>query len=924
MPGVWPSRAPWPSDVAARGRVPDLVNTYLYSTIYDLLASQVERWPDSMAVESVGSVRLTYRDLFGKVQTLMRALKARDVGNKGRVAIVLPNGPELAVSMLAVSSMATSVPFNPLYRAEEYKAYFDEIRVTHLLTIKDFKSKARIVANDRQLPIIELSNDGSMTIATDGMPAAAPDQGGPPLANPESIALILLTSGSTGRSKKVPLSHRNICVSVADICRTLELTPADRCLCMWEQFHVGGLVDLLLVPLASGGAVICAGGFSAPLFYALLSKKQPTWFQGVPTTLHELAAYASRFGADPKAAPLRFIRSVASSLSPQLMQEIETLFGVPVVQTFGMTEAGPLITTNSPPPGKRRPGSVGISCGPDIRIVSPEGQDLPNGTIGEIVIRGANVISGYEDAPEANAKSFRDGWFHTGDTGYIDDEGFVFLTGRLKEMINRGGEKITPQEVDDVLLTHPEIAQAASFSIKHRTLGEDVAAAIVLRTPGSVTETDVRSFVSQRLADFKVPKRVVFLDRMPRDPIGKINRMSLAILAEAQVDQATIDDRPMPARAHDPGAGLRPVRRDALRVRARYQPPETDLQRRIAALWQEILNIDKVGLNDDFFDLGGDSLMATELSIGIQQRFVIILPPSTFLLRSTVSALATFLTGDVQAETDRCLIELQASGANPPLFLMHDMSGGLMAYRQLLHRLGRHRRVFGLQYPGGVHGSSPVASLVEMGKTYADAIRGVWPEGPYFLAGFSLGSQIAFQTASQLVASGGKVPVLALIDGPARRGKVRGARRLMRKMAHSFVHISEQEFKRWPTYILGLLWRECQRLWKRQVGRVRRYADGQQIAPHGFGDMIMAQSRSYIPPTYAGPVQLLRGGEGGGYWNLKYLGWDKYVSGPIDAYDIWADHETILQEPIAALIAAYLEKWMNEAERSDTATSALS
>jgi oxalate---CoA ligase len=374
-----------------------------------------------------------------------------------------------------------------------------------------------------------------MNVADDGRPLARSDTM-PEIAMPRpgDVALILLTSGSTGRSKKAPLTHRNICVSVADICRTLELTPADRCLCMWEQFHVGGLVDLLLVPLGSGGAVICAGGFNPALFYDLLGKKQPTWFQGVPTTLYELSAFAQRYEVDPRAAPFRFIRSVASSLSPQLMQEIEEMFGVPVVQTFGMTEAGPLITTNSLPPRKRLPGSVGVSCGPLIRIVSPEGVDLPVGEIGEIVIQGDNVIAGYEDAPEANARSFRNGWFHTGDTGYLDAEGFLFLTGRLKEMINRGGEKITPQEIDDVLLAHPGIAQAASFSIKHHTLGEDVGVAVVLRPGHAVSEADVRGFVLQHLAAFKVPKMVMFLDKMPRDPIGKINRMSLAALAESR------------------------------------------------------------------------------------------------------------------------------------------------------------------------------------------------------------------------------------------------------------------------------------------------------------------------------------------------------------------------------------------------------
>ncbi len=510
------------------------MDSYRHETIYDLLATQAERCPGGIAIETAGNVSLSYAELLRRTTVLMQALRARGVARASRVAIVLPNGADLAVSMLAVSTLATSVPLNPVYRRDEYTAYFGEIRVTHLLTMRNFQSEARAAAQAGDLPIIELADDGSMGIADDGQAPARP---GPPadvaMPRADDVALILLTSGSTGRSKKAPLTHRNICVSVAAICRSLELTPADRCLCMWEQFHVGGLVDLLLVPLGSAGTVICAGGFNPALFYELLASKRPTWFQGVPATLYELSAFAQRYEVDPRAAPLRFVRSVAASLSPQLMQEIEELFGVPVIQTFGMTEAGPLIATTLLPPHKRPPGSVGRSCGPLIRIVSPEGTDLPAGQAGEIAIQGDNVIAAYEDAPEANARSFRNGWFHTGDNGYLDAEGFLFLTGRLKEMINRGGEKITLQEIDDVLLAHPGVAQAASFAIRHRTLGEDVGVAVVLRAGHTVSEGDIRSFVLQRLAAFKVPRLVMFLDKMPRSPIGKINRMSLAALAES-------------------------------------------------------------------------------------------------------------------------------------------------------------------------------------------------------------------------------------------------------------------------------------------------------------------------------------------------------------------------------------------------------
>jgi acyl-CoA synthetase (AMP-forming)/AMP-acid ligase II len=728
-------------------------NSYFFESVHDLLVRQAQRHGDAIAIETLATTALSHAGLLARVTALMQALHSRGIRRGTRVAIVLPNGMDLAVSMLSVSSMATAVPLNPAYRRDEYRAYFDEIRVSHLLTLQQFPSEARAVAEKRKLPIIELTANGSIALAPDADVNGAPQSAEIELAGAQDIALILLTSGSTGRSKKVPLTHRNICVSVADICRTLELTPADRCLCMWEQFHVGGLVDLLLVPLAGGGSVICAGGFSAPLFYEMLGRKRPTWFQGVPTTLHELAAYARNNKGDPKAAPLRFIRSVASSLSPQLMQEIEDLFGVPVVQTFGMTEAGPLITTNSLPPGKRLPGSVGISCGPLIRIVSPEGIDLPAGSIGEIAIRGDNVISGYEDAPEANARSFRNGWFHTGDTGYLDAGGFLFLTGRLKEMINRGGEKITPQEIDDVLLKHPDIAQAASFSIKHRTLGEDVAAAVVLRSPGAVSESDIRGFVMRHLADFKVPKMVLFLDQMPRDPIGKISRMSLAVLAEARRGANDADD--------DGGAAVVKLAAAA----GTSQPEEIgDKTRRLLAVWRAVLEKPDLGPDDDFFLAGGESLTAVTLFTQMEQAFGAMPPLSSLLEYPTARRMAARLDYLKASQGTQAILPLRATGRRPPLIMCHAAHSNVLFLRRMLPILDDEQPLYAIRGRGLEEGEIAHHDIESMAVDYIKEIKRIRPTGPYILGGACAGGYPAFEIARQLTEAGDKVLGVILID----------------------------------------------------------------------------------------------------------------------------------------------------------------
>jgi acyl-CoA synthetase (AMP-forming)/AMP-acid ligase II len=288
-----------------------------------------------------------------------------------------------------------------------------------------------------------------LRLSPDGGLAGTRGDGPVPSPAPDDVALVLLTSGSTGRAKSVPLTHRNVCASARDVAASMSLGSSDRCLAMWEQYHVGGLVDLLLAPLVSGGVVICTPGFRTDEALRLLAEARPTWFQVVPTTLGDLVAQVRRDGRGRPGGSLRLLRSVAAALPPRLMAEAEETFSVPVLQTFGMTEAGPLITSTLPPPAPRKPGSVGRSCGCEIRIVDSGWVALPPGQTGQVAIRGPNVFSGYEDDAAANAAQFRDGWFLTGDLGRLDPEGDLFLVGRLKQLINRGGEKVNPQEVDD-------------------------------------------------------------------------------------------------------------------------------------------------------------------------------------------------------------------------------------------------------------------------------------------------------------------------------------------------------------------------------------------------------------------------------------------------------------------------------------------
>lgn len=347
-------------------------------------------------------------------------------------------------------------------------------------------------------------------------------------AEAADIALVLHTSGTTSRPKIVPLTHENICASAANVSKSLALTAADRCLNVMPLFHIHGLIAAVLASLGAGASAFCTPGFNGLKFFGWMKEANPSWYTAVPTMHQAIVERGRRNREVAKAARLRLIRSSSASLPPRLMGALEELFDAPMIEAYGMTEAAHQMASNPLPPRERKPGSVGLAAGPEVSIMDEKGRLLPSRSVGEVVIRGANVTPGYQDNPEVNASAFTNGWFRTGDQGMMDESGYLRLTGRLKEIINRGGEKISPREVDEVLLEHPAVVQAVTFAVPHDKLGEEVAVAIVLRKGATPTEREVREFAGKRLADFKVPRRVVFLDEIPKGPTGKLQRIGLA------------------------------------------------------------------------------------------------------------------------------------------------------------------------------------------------------------------------------------------------------------------------------------------------------------------------------------------------------------------------------------------------------------
>lgn len=584
-----------------------------------LLTSLAEKYADRPALLAPDRAPLTYAHLNRLVAERRSELQSLGYGSAHRIAIVLPNGPEMAAAFLTVASLATAAPLNPTFNSAEFEFYLSDLEASALLLLSGDESPARAVALARGIPLLELTVNPDQAAGAFALSGEPPLQPCPP-DSPDDIALILHTSGTTSRPKMVPLTRRNLLASADSIRRTLRLTPADRCLNVMPLFHIHGLVAALLASLSAGASVVCTSGFDAPRFFAQLDAFAPTWYTAVPT-MHQ--SILSRAEAHPDAlarSRLRLIRSSSAALPPPVMAALESAFRCPVIEAYGMTEASHQIASNPLPPAERRPGSVGLAAGPEVAIMAEQSDELlASGETGEIVIRGPGVTRGYVNNPEANARAFSSGWFRTGDLGRLDPDGYLWIEGRLKEIISRGGEKISPRQVDEVLLTHPSVAQAVTFAIPDPTLGEDVAAAVVLRRK-DVSEGDLRRFVSLHLAHFKVPRRILVLDELPKGPTGKIQRIGLA------------------GRLGLTAAALAPVAPPLP-----FSPPVTELEQHIASIWATVLGLSAVSRDSTFLELGGDSLLATRVLNRLHQSLQVQMTMLEFFDASTVAGLARLI-----------------------------------------------------------------------------------------------------------------------------------------------------------------------------------------------------------------------------------------------------------------------------------------
>lgn len=751
------------------------------------------------------------RELRHDVEVRAQELLRAGVAAGDALAIALPDGPEMLLDSLAASSIAACAPLNPAFCEAEFEFYLSSLGARAL--IAEPGSTAASAAQRLGIPLFQPGRP---------LPGSAAERSYP------EAAVLMHTSATTGHAKLVPLSAANVSAMIDSACRAMQLSPDDRFLSMMPLFHLQGLISCL-AQWKTGGSVVLTAGFDAREFLAWMEEYRPTWYSAGPT-LHR--AILSLTDDSFRPGRLRLIRSIGAPLHESLLEQLEARLGAPVIEGYGLTETG-LVTTN--PLRQRKPGSVGRRAGPEVAIVE-----------GEVVVRGPSVFAGYANDPDANREAFRDGWFRSGDLGHFDADGFLYITGRIKEMINRGGEKVLPLEVDGALAAHPAVEEAVTFGVPHPTLGEDVAAAVVLRPGHSVHEFELRQFVSSRLASFKVPRRIVFPETIPRGPTGKPMR---SLLAEQNASAMLVSTLPA-----DP------------------------LEQRLAAVWAEILKLPEVGTNEDFFSLGGDSLLALQMLQRVERECGGSVP--VLSEPATIEHLAGILRNQrCEAPTPTQLFCVSAADENP------------YSFHLLAQHLGPGTSACVLRNPEplAVRGNYTVEHVAGL---LLASLRADRPHGPYLLAGHCFGGIVAFEMARRLMDEGEEVRLLAMIDTP--RPGYPGFRREWRLYLRALLRL---DWVRRSDHPLSEAMVGVRGLWRRIFAHLPR-----PVAPALPADVNQANriaAGRYMPGPYAGRiVQFVAADQ----WMTgllldSRLGWKELAAGGFEVQYVAGRHDSLLAEP---------------------------
>ncbi|HEY1342826.1 MAG TPA: AMP-binding protein [Bryobacteraceae bacterium] len=789
----------------------------------DLLRLQAAEQPDRPALLAPGRADITRGELLRQSERLAATLCAHGIRAQDAVAVALPDTPEFVVAFLAGLLAGACAPLNPRLRENEFEEQLVSLKARAIIAADG--SPMRRAAARLDIPAIEVIAEPSAPL---------------PMREPKGAetALLLHTSATTGAPKLVGHTYDNLDAHIANSQVILRITPADRMLGMLPMFHLHGLISFL-TQLVYGGSVVITSGFDAGEFIGWLERYRPTWYTAAPALHRAILPLARANRPVVERSGLRLIRSIGAPLTPELIAATQEALGVPVLEGYGLTETG-LASSNPPPPGKRKPGSVGLGTGTEIRIDGPPGGE------GEILLRGPGIATGQAGG---------DGWFRTGDLGRLDEDGYLYVTGRIKEIINRGGEKVRPQEVDEALVAHPAVAEAAAFGIPHPTLGEDVAAAVVLRPGGTASEDELRAFVARRLAEYKTLRWIFVADAIPKSATGKPRRVALAERFRA-------------------GSGAQ-------------EPPRDALERAVAGIWSEVLGVGAPGVHDDFFALGGNSLLAAAMLARVERECGhTVRPDSAGPL--TIESIARVARNGA-ARTSR----------EPALFCIPDLSENQFIYRHLAEHLDCEVRVLVNPAPADGRGAY---RMEELAAALVREIRAMQPEGPYRIAGHCFGGIVAFEAARQFAAEGGEAPLLILMDCPMP----------------GYPRVREH----WDLFAktVGAPWWMLRgKQTAAAVGGMLRGARARLMPGHASGSNEVEQSnllaaRAYRPQPFPGRGLHLMARD---TWVTSSpmdprRGWTEVVSGGLDVRFVSGSHETLLAEANAGEAAAEIRAWLAE------------
>jgi len=692
--------------------------------------------PDHPAVVFPGSAPLSYLQLRCLIDEIDIVLRMAGFGRSARIAIALPSGPHAALAIVAVACVAVAVPLNPKQTLDEIHRCLAVLRPDAVLLQMGSDSAARRVAERNGLAILEgtPTKQGLLGLTIVAPPADNVAPGGEP--EPDASAFILQSSGTTADQKLIPFSHRNMLAAATRLQTWFKLTPQDRCLSAVPVYYSHGLKVTVFTPLLTGGTLAFPTNPSKLDYSEWFGTLRPTWYSAGPT-LHRLIFDHAKFTPGAKTMhALRFVLSGGAPLPGDIQEGIQEVLGVPVLEHYGSSEAAQ-IAANLPAPGRSKLGTCGLPWPGTVIVVGEDGYQLPHGEPGEILVRGPTVMSGYLNAPELNHESFVNGWFKTGDIGSLDEEGFLKFCGRQKELINRGGEKIWPTEIDEALRRHPSVAEAAAFAVPHRRLGEDIAAAVVIRTGFTASPIELRRYLSEQLVAFKVPRRIYVVDQLPHGTTGKVLRRKLS---------------------------------DTLGTVVSPTPPATNssnniqLSSQLVEIWRRILRSSSLAIDDDFFDNGGDSLLAVEFLSELECLIGRPVPTSIMFEATTIRQLTQRLS-DEDGRQPKPLIQISSSGRRTPLIFFHGNPSGGGYVARFAKLLGTDQPLL-VVVPHGLDDQDIPLSLEAMAADRLHSILNAQPEGPYRLGGYCVGGLVAFEVARLLIASGKKVEIVAMIDPP--------------------------------------------------------------------------------------------------------------------------------------------------------------